>query len=81
MVGSHQTFKIFRQITTFLGNNRALFKFCYRNLHYLIRIIKLQKNQSVKANFMLTTRTTKAEIKEFLINGANETKDKVWNFN
>ena len=28
---------------------------------------------------MLTTRTTKAEIKEFLINGANETKDKVWN--
>ena len=30
---------------------------------------------------MLTTRTTKAEIKEFLINGANETKDKVWNFN
>ena len=30
---------------------------------------------------MLTTRTTKAEIKEFLINGANETNDKVWNFN
>ena len=30
---------------------------------------------------MLTTRTTKAEIKEFLINAANETNDKVWNFN
>ena len=30
---------------------------------------------------MLTTRITKAEIKEFLIKGANETNDKVWNFN
>ena len=33
-------------------------KFSYRLLHNLISIIKLQKNQSVKANFKLTTRAT-----------------------
>ena len=36
-----QRFQFFRQITWFLGNNRALSKFRYRILHNLISITKL----------------------------------------
>ena len=36
-----QSFQIFRQITWFLGNNRALPEFWYRILHNLVSIIKL----------------------------------------
>ena len=49
---------LFRQNTRFLDNNRALSKFLYAILHYLISIIKLSKNQSIKPNFIITTRTT-----------------------
>ena len=38
--GARQSFQFFRQITWFLGNNRALSKFRYQILRYLISIIK-----------------------------------------
>ena len=41
IVGARQSFQIFRQNTWFLKNNRALSKFLYGILHYLISIIKL----------------------------------------
>ena len=44
VVGAHQSFQFFRQITWFLGNTRALSKFKYWILHHLISIIKLQNN-------------------------------------
>ena len=56
VVGARQSFQFFRQIAWFLGNNRALSKLGYQILYNLISTIKLQKNQSVKANFKLTTR-------------------------
>ena len=40
VVGARQSFQIFRQNTWFL-ENRALSKFLYGILHYLISIIKL----------------------------------------
>ena len=45
VVGTRQSFQVFKQITLFLGNNRALSKFKYWILHYLISVIitKLQK--------------------------------------
>ena len=50
-----QSFQFFRQITWFLGNYRVLYKFRYRILHNLLSIIKLLKNQFLKAKFKLTT--------------------------
>ena len=41
VVGTRQRFQIFRQNTWFLENNRALSKFLYGILHYLISTIKL----------------------------------------
>ena len=41
IVGTRQSFKIFRQNTWFLENERALPKFLLGILHYLINIIKL----------------------------------------
>ena len=41
VVGARQSFQIFRQNTWFLENNRALSKFLYGILHYVISIIKL----------------------------------------
>ena len=58
VVGARQSFQLFRQITWFLGNARALSKFKYRILHLLISIIKLKNNYFVKPNSMLTTRAT-----------------------
>ena len=55
------TFQFFRQNTWFLENNRALSKSLYGVLHYLINIIKYQ---SIKNNFILTTRAT---LKQLLI--------------
>ena len=51
VIGACQSFQLFRQNTWFLGNR-------YRNLRYFIRIINYEINQSVKVNFILTTRTT-----------------------
>ena len=53
-----QSFQILRQYTWFLKNNRALPKFLYGILLYLIGTIKLLRNYSVKTNIKLTTRTT-----------------------
>ena len=58
VVGARQSFQFYRQNTWFLENNRALSKFLYGTLPYLISITKLYKNQSIKPNFMLTTRAT-----------------------
>ena len=58
VVRARQSFQCFRQITWFLENYRALLKFRHRILHYLISIIKLQKNPSVKAKLILTTQAT-----------------------
>ena len=41
VVGARQSFQFFRQKTWFLENNRALPKFLYGILHYVISIIKL----------------------------------------
>ena len=57
VVGAHQSFQFFRQITWFLGKNKVLPKFKYLVLHHIISIIKLQNSHSVKPNFILTTRT------------------------
>ena len=40
VVGARQTFRFFRQKPWFLENNRALSKFLYGVLHYLISIMK-----------------------------------------
>ena len=40
VVGARQSFKFFRQIAWFLGNNRTLSKFRYPILRNLISIIK-----------------------------------------
>ena len=61
-VGGCQSFQFFRQITWFLGSNRALSKFRYRILHNLVSITKLKKNHSVKANFKLIMRATLKEV-------------------
>ena len=44
VVGARQSFQLFRQITWFFRNNRALSKFWYRILYYLISSIKSQKS-------------------------------------
>ena len=41
VVGARQSFQISRQNSWFLENDRALSKFLYGILHYLISIIKL----------------------------------------
>ena len=46
------------QITWFLRNERVLSEFRYRILHYFFSIIKKLKNQSVRANFILTMQAT-----------------------
>ena len=63
LVGARQSFQFFRQIIWFLGNNRAFTKVRYQILHNLISTIKLEKNQSLKANLKLTTRATLTRIK------------------
>ena len=45
VVAARQSFQFFRQMTWFLGNNRAWSKFKYRILNYLISIIKSQIKQ------------------------------------
>ena len=55
---ARQSFKVFRQITWFLGNNRALYKFRHQLVHNMNNIIKLWNSQSLKANIELTTRAT-----------------------
>ena len=40
VVGTRQNFQFFRQKAWFLESNRALSKFLYEILHYLISIIK-----------------------------------------
>ena len=64
VAGACQNFQFLRQIAWFLGNNRALSKFRYRILCYLISSIKLKKNHSVQANFILTTRATLIAFKQ-----------------
>ena len=46
VVGAHQSFQSFGQNTWFLKNNRALPKFLYGILHYLV-LPNYQKNQSI----------------------------------
>ena len=41
VIGARQSFQFLRQNTWFLENNKALSKFLYEILHYLISIIKL----------------------------------------
>ena len=41
VIRAQQRFQIFRQNTKFLDKNKALSKFLYGILHYLISIIKL----------------------------------------
>ena len=40
VVGARQSFQFFKQTTWFFKNNKALSKFLYGILHYLISIIK-----------------------------------------
>ena len=55
VVGARQSFQFFRQNTWFLENNRALPKFLYGILHYIIIITKASQ---LKTNFILTMRAT-----------------------
>ena len=48
VVGARQRFQFFRQNTWFLENKRALSKFLYENVHYLISITKLSKKISLQ---------------------------------
>ena len=51
VIGARQCFQLFRQIIWFIENNKALPKFKYRILHYLISIIKsdqIKSNQKKK---------------------------------
>ena len=41
VVRALETFQFFRQLTWFLENNKALPKFRYRILHYLISMIRI----------------------------------------
>ena len=43
VVGARQSFQYFRQITWFLGNDRALSKFRYQILYNLIGITNYKK--------------------------------------
>ena len=54
VVGTRQSFQFFSQNTWFLEKNRALSKFLYGIVHYIISVTKSLKNQSIKPNFMLT---------------------------
>ena len=53
VVGTRQNFQFFRQITWFLGNNRALPKFRYWILYNLISITKLLKKLLCKSLFYI----------------------------
>ena len=67
VVGARQ---FFRQITWFLRNERALYKFKYWILHHLMSLIKLQNNYTVNPNFKLTTWATLTDkIREQLDSG------------
>ena len=70
-----QGLQFFRQITWFLGSNRDLSKFNYCILYYLISIIKLQNNESVKPNLILATR---ANLKIYSVR-VNKSEDK-WEY-
>ena len=62
VVGARKSFQFFRQITWFLGNNSALSNFKNLILHYLISIIKLKNNWSVKPNFNLNQREKNCKL-------------------
>ena len=64
VVGARHSFQIFRQNTWFLEDNRAVSKFLYGILHYLISIIKLWQDQSI----------------QFYINHASHLKPDITNF-
>ena len=51
MAGARQSYQFFIQNIWFLENNRALLKFLYGIWHYLVSIIKLQK-QSFRGAFI-----------------------------
>ena len=53
VVGTRQSFQILRQKTWFLETSRALSKLLYGILHYLISIIKLKQNHSIKKLFYI----------------------------
>ena len=66
VAGARQSFQFFRKITWFLGNNRALSKFRYQILHYLISIINFEKNQSIKPNFISSTQSTLKSVSRYV---------------
>ena len=51
--GARHSFQIFRRNTWFLEDNWSLSKLLYGILHYLISIIKLQQNESIKRQFYI----------------------------
>ena len=53
VVGAHQSFQFFTQNIWFLKNNRALSKFVYGILHYLISITKLSKESVQISQFYI----------------------------
>ena len=69
VVGARQSFQIIRQNTWFLENNRALSKFLYGILHYLIIIIKLEQNQSIEKQFFIN-HASHLKVSENVVFGA-----------
>ena len=58
VVGARQSVQLFRQNIWLLESNRALSKFLYGVSHYIISIVKLEQDQFIKPQFILTTRAT-----------------------
>ena len=65
VIGARQCFQLFRQIIWFIENNRALPKFKYRILHYLINIIKSDQIKKKKKKKKLVLKS------QFYINHAS----------
>ena len=68
------------KVTWFLENNRALSKFLYGILHYLISAIKLQQNQSIKNNFISTTLATLRQFRLRIFTGKKHLQIKLGRF-
>ena len=58
VAGAHQSFQFFGHDNWLLKNNRALPKFWYGILHYLLVLPNHKESQSIKPNFILTMRAT-----------------------
>ena len=62
LVEAHKSFQFFREITWFLGNNRALLLFRYPILHNLISITKINITLIENEFYKMHTLPKKAKV-------------------